>query len=141
MNLIEFNFKRISKGVFHENKARQIFRITNISYPLKRSCKCAYQGVRNVRFPKNLVCFVFLEHPFWDSPFWLITDDNGLSELVLQARLCSYDFDGAAHKIYHWSQYAVASGRRDVQAKPSWGHEILESAIYLSCGTFNIMSA
>ena len=30
---------------------------------------CAYQGVINVRF---LACFVFLKHPFWDSPFGLI---------------------------------------------------------------------
>ena len=35
----------------------------------------AYQGVRNVRFSENLACFVFLKHPFWDSPFCLITDD------------------------------------------------------------------
>ena len=25
---------------------------------------CAYQGVRNVRLLENLVCFVFLKHPF-----------------------------------------------------------------------------
>ena len=36
---------------------------------------CAYQGVRNVRFSENLGCFVFLKHPFWDSPFYLITDE------------------------------------------------------------------
>ena len=41
---------QISKRVFQENKAYQIFRKTNIS---------AYQGVKNVRFPENLVCFVF----------------------------------------------------------------------------------
>ena len=41
---------RISKQVFQENKARQIFRKTNISYPLIRTRTCAYQGVRNVRF-------------------------------------------------------------------------------------------
>ena len=52
---------RISKRVFHENKARQIFRKTNISYPLIRTC--AYQGVRNVRFSENLACFVFFETP------------------------------------------------------------------------------
>ena len=42
---------RISKRVFQENKARQIFRKTNISYPLIRT------------------------HPFWDSTFCLITDE------------------------------------------------------------------
>ena len=36
---------------------------------------CAYQGVRNVGFSENLACFVFLKHPFWNSPFCLITDD------------------------------------------------------------------
>ena len=25
-------------------------------------------------FPKNLLYFVFLKHPFWDSPFSFITD-------------------------------------------------------------------
>ena len=44
--------------------------------------KCAYQGVRNVRFLVNLACFVFLKHRFWDSPFWLITD--GFIQLLWQ---------------------------------------------------------
>ena len=33
---------------------------------------CAYQRVRNNRFSENLAYVVFLEHPFWDSPFYLI---------------------------------------------------------------------
>ena len=65
---------RISKRVFQENQARQIFRKTNISYPLIRTRTCAYQGVRNVCFSKNLACLVFLKHPFWDLPFYVITD-------------------------------------------------------------------
>ena len=65
---------QISKRVFQENKAHQIFRKTNISYPLIRTRTCAYQGVRNVRFSENLTCFVFLKHPFWDLPFCLATD-------------------------------------------------------------------
>ena len=65
---------RISKRVLQENKARQTFRKTNISYPLICTRRCAYHGVRNVCFSKNLACFVFLEHPFWNSPFCLITD-------------------------------------------------------------------
>ena len=48
--------ERISKRVFQEKKARQIFK-----YAVK------YQGVRNVRFSESLACFVFLTHPFWDS--------------------------------------------------------------------------
>ena len=35
--------ERISKRDFQENKARRIFRKTNIFYPLMR--KCAHQGV------------------------------------------------------------------------------------------------
>ena len=38
--------------------------------------KRVYQGVRNVRFSENLMCFVFLKHPFRDSPFCLITDER-----------------------------------------------------------------
>ena len=64
---------RISKWVLQENKARQIFRKSNISYPLIHTRTRAYQGVRNVRFSENLACFVFLKHPLLDSPFCLIT--------------------------------------------------------------------
>ena len=47
--------------MFQENKASQILRKTNISYPLIRTCTSAYKGVRNVRFSENLASFVFLE--------------------------------------------------------------------------------
>ena len=65
----------IRKRVFQKNKACQNFRKTNIFYPLIRTGTYAYQRVRNVRFSENLACFIFLKHPFWDSPFWFITDD------------------------------------------------------------------
>ena len=42
------------------------------SYPLKCTHTCAYQWVRNIRLSENLTCFVFLGHPFWDSPFALL---------------------------------------------------------------------
>ena len=51
-----------NKAMLKENKVRQIFQKSNIFYPL-----------RNVRFSENLPCFVFLKHPFGDSPFCLIT--------------------------------------------------------------------
>ena len=51
----------ISKWVLQENKAHQIFRKTNIFYPL--ICTCVYQGVKNVCFSENLACFFFLETP------------------------------------------------------------------------------
>ena len=65
---------RISKRVFQEKKARQIFRKTKISYPLIRTRTCAYQRLRNCGFSENLACFVFLKHPFWDSTLFVITD-------------------------------------------------------------------
>ena len=34
----------------------------------------ACKEVRNVCFSEILACFDFLKHPFWDSPFCLITD-------------------------------------------------------------------
>ena len=57
---------RIAKRMF------QILRKTNISYPLICT-RCAYHGVRKIRFSENLACFVFLKRPFWDSLFCLIT--------------------------------------------------------------------
>ena len=53
---------RISKRVFQENKARQIFRKTNISNPLIRT-RTFLHGIRNVSFSENLACF-FLKHSF-----------------------------------------------------------------------------
>ena len=50
--------------VLQENKAGQIFRKTNISYPLIRTRTCVYQWVKTVRFSENLICFVFLKDPF-----------------------------------------------------------------------------
>ena len=43
---------RISKRVFQENKASQIF-----------PRMCAHQGVRNVSFSENFVCLLFLKIP------------------------------------------------------------------------------
>ena len=50
----------MSKRVLQENKARQVFRKMNISYPMNGKRACAYHGVRNVRFSGNLTGFVFL---------------------------------------------------------------------------------
>ena len=57
---------RISKRVFQENKARQIFWKTNISYPV------CVSGVKKWSF---FGPFVFLKHPFLDPSFYLITDN------------------------------------------------------------------
>ena len=50
--------------VLQENKARQIFRKTNNSYPLIRTLACTYQGIRNVRFSET---FYFCDHMSWGS--------------------------------------------------------------------------
>ena len=68
----------ISKRLFQENKARQIFRKTKISNPLIPIRKWAYQEVRNSCFSENFPYFILLKQPFWDSPFYLITDAIGL---------------------------------------------------------------
>ena len=63
---------RISKRVFQENKAQQIFKKSNVSFTLIHTRRCAYQGVRNVRFSENLSCFVFLKTHFEINPFALL---------------------------------------------------------------------
>ena len=52
--------------------------LSNGTWPMEKR-KCAYQGVKNVRFSENLACFVFSKYPFWDSPFCLIADELILS--------------------------------------------------------------
>ena len=54
---------RISKRVFQENKARQIFRGTNICYRLIRTRTFAYQGLRNVLFFGKFGVLCFLKTP------------------------------------------------------------------------------
>ena len=43
-------------------------------YFLIRTCTYMYLGKRNVGFSEDLVCFVFLLHPFWDSLLGLNTE-------------------------------------------------------------------
>ena len=66
---------RISKRVFQEKKAPQIFRKKRIFLNPDTHAYVNIPEVRNVRFSENLECFAFLKHPFWDSPFCLITHD------------------------------------------------------------------
>ena len=66
---------RISKGVFQENKACQIFRKKKRFLPpdthtfvcVSGCKKCSYvcvSGGKKCYFSENLACFVFLKHPF-----------------------------------------------------------------------------
>ena len=53
----------ISKCVFQKNRVRQMFRKTNILWPLIRTHTCAYQGVRNIRSFRKFGVLCFLETP------------------------------------------------------------------------------
>ena len=64
---------RMSNRVFQENKAYQIFRKTNISYPWYAHVPESLFEIK-LQACATLACFVFLKHPFWDLPFRLITD-------------------------------------------------------------------
>ena len=48
--------------------------LSNGTWPMEKR-KCAYQGVKNVRFLENLVCFIFLRYLFWNLPFCLIANE------------------------------------------------------------------
>ena len=101
---------RISKRVFQENKARQIFRKTNIYYPLIRTRKYAYQGVRNVCFLENLACFVFFLPPFWDSPFGRITDESLKSKRTISETshyILILNFFDAKRWYLEWSNFLL----------------------------------
>ena len=62
---------QISKHVLQEHKAHQIFRKTNISYPLTRTCACTYQGVRNIRFWK-IRCALFPCNTHFDTRLFVL---------------------------------------------------------------------
>ena len=55
--------RRISKRVFQEKKAPQIFRKMDISYPLIRTPTCAYQKVRKCSFFEKFDVLCFLVKP------------------------------------------------------------------------------
>ena len=95
---------RIWKRVFQVKKARQIFWKTNISYPLIRTGRCAYQGIRNVRFSRNLGCFFFLKHPFWDSPFCLITDE--IIGVLIEMKMCISKYRLKMLSLNHYQEDA-----------------------------------
>ena len=69
-------FKKAKHAKFSEKRT-----FLTPNFPKKLIFLGPYQRVRNVCFSENLTCFVFLKHPFWDSPFCLITDDNILETL------------------------------------------------------------
>ena len=45
---------------------------------VKSAGKAEIDMVKNVSFCENLVSFVFLKHPSWNSLFYVITDEERL---------------------------------------------------------------
>ena len=75
---------RISKRVFQENKARQIFWKKIPEHFLSPDTHTYVSGGKKFRsvFSENLTCFVFLKHPFLDPPFCPITDKFRFSKYL-----------------------------------------------------------
>ena len=97
LNSAILQIDRISKLVLKKktkkqrNKALQIFREkTNILLHPD-----THTHVRNVRFSENLVCFVFMQHPFCDSPFCLIIDKFSVEHLRKVSFKLNYSFPGS----------------------------------------------
>ena len=82
---------RIPKRVLQENKARKIFRKTNISYPLIRTRMCAYQGVKMFLFPKIWRALFSYNTRFEIRPFALLPTKCYLVLLYQNYRAVSYE--------------------------------------------------
>ena len=66
-----FIFRKIQMLWFTNREVLQLLAtiLINWYFVFNKAKRCAYEGVRNVRFSENLVCFVFLLPLSWDSPF------------------------------------------------------------------------
>ena len=66
----------------------------------------------NVCFSKNLACFVFLKHPFWDSPFCLITDDfNHNLNAAMSISFLYLTFWEILRNLFHWTLYSFKTNK------------------------------
>ena len=75
-------------------------------------------------FSENLACFVFLERPFWDSLFCLITDD-------LLAVLLSLD---AWHVIFSYSGKDLW-GKLKPSSDVNLSQKVWSSDVFIRCST------
>ena len=77
-------FKKTKHAKFSEKQTFLTSWYAHAQVPLDtlRYRTCAYQVVIDVCFSGNLACFVFLKHPFWDSPFSLITTISALHFVI-----------------------------------------------------------
>ena len=82
-------------GCFKKTKHVKFCEKTNISKPwtFLKHVRVRISGLEMFVFSENLTCFIFLKHPFWDSPFCLITDDFCpyifFFRFVIETRKCS----------------------------------------------------
>ena len=83
----------------------------HVKFSEKRTFLTSWYGVRNVRFSENLTCFVFLKHPFWDSPFCLITNDNSLHTFWLKMFFISIFIGNAVCRLYRSSISRMGVGK------------------------------
>ena len=93
---------------FVSNKATE----QNGCFKKTKLAKPAYQGVRNIGFSENLVCFVFLKYTFWDLPFCLFTEEFWCLDG------CSSFRNKYALKIVIWDQIILV--RKISNHKHSW---------------------
>ena len=64
---------------------------------------CVYQEVKNVRFSENLTCFVFLKHPFWDSPLYFITEAETIREKTFSYSIFHSSITSGAYYFQIWN--------------------------------------
>ena len=79
---------RILKHVSQVKQAHQIFQKQTFLTPWYTNVRMYVRGGggRNNRSSENLAYFVSLRHPFWDSPFCLITTNKSYSSNILLTR-------------------------------------------------------
>ena len=75
----------------------KVFRKTNISHPLIRTCKCEYYGVRNVSFSENLA-YLLNE--------WSLTKE-ALPGLLKKSILCFYSLTSVAKFLRRMRSFCV----------------------------------
>ena len=72
---IVFPYLVISKRVSRKQSTPNFLKNEHFLPPDTHTYVCVSVGKKCLCVPGGtLACFVFLKYPFWDSPFWLITD-------------------------------------------------------------------
>ena len=66
---------RISTRCFKKTNHTKFSKKRAFLIPWYAHVRVRIRGQEMFVFSENLACFIFLKHPFWYSPFYLITDD------------------------------------------------------------------